>query len=257
MCAAVLDLHTHILPGIDDGPVQMADALAMARAFVESGTSAVVCTPHIDDDPTAVLAAIDAGVPALRAALDDAEIPLQVLPGAELTLAAAARMDDDQLARASLGGGGRWLLLEMPVAGWPIVLPEMMRDLEMRGFGVVLAHPERSESVQLAPDRLRDLLGRGALVQINASSLSGAHGARAERAAYMLLRNGMVTVLASDAHSATARPPGLVEGLQALERVLRRPQEELRWMVDDGPRLIASGAAVRPPRLVPMPRPPR
>lgn len=257
MCAAVLDLHTHILPGIDDGPADMAQALEMARAFGDSGTSAVVCTPHIDDDPVAVLAAMELGIPALRAALDSQGIPLQVMPGAELTIAAASTMDDEQLARASLGGGGRWLLVELPFAGWPIVLPELMRDLEMRGFGVVLAHPERSESVQLAPDRLRDPLGRGALVQVNAGSLCGAHGARPERTAYMLLRNGMVTVLASDAHSATVRPPGLEEGLQALERVLRRPPEEVRWMVDDGPRLIATGAAVRPPRLVPMPRPPR
>jgi protein-tyrosine phosphatase len=248
----VIDLHAHLLPGVDDGPATMGDALRMARVAVESGTTVMACTPHLLDDPDRVIEQVAEGVPRLREALAREGIALEVLPGAEIAIPMAARMDDDRLRAVSLGGTGRWLLIEMPFKGWPLGLADLLRDLEVRGFRVLLAHPERSESVQLAPDRLRDLVGRGALVQVTAGSLTGEHGPRPKRAAGALLRNGFVHVLASDAHSADWRPPGLADGLTAAARVLKRPPEEIGWMVEDGPRLIAAGEPqIRPPRLLP------
>src|SRR5204862_6535126 len=106
-------------------------------------------------------------------------------------------------------------------------------------------------SGQLAPDRLRDLSGRGALVQIAGSSLTGEYGARARRTAEALLGAGMVHFLASDGHGSGWRPPMLSEALARAVELLGRPREEVAWMVEAGPRLVVQGEPVRPPRLTP------
>jgi len=250
----VIDLNAHLLPGIPGGPADLSAAIDMARAIADAGTAAVVATPVLTSGDTDALAAADDARAVLIEALVEAAVPLEVLPGAELTLDALDGLPDDALHACTLGGGGRWLLLDLPDAGWPLSLPARMAALEMQGLGVVLAHVEQTESVQLNPDRLRDLIGRGALVQVDAASFGGWHGARAERSAYGLLRAGMATFVASGAQADVPYPQGLVQGLDALEAVLRRPRDEAAWMVDAGPRQVIAGQPVRAPRLVPVPR---
>jgi protein-tyrosine phosphatase len=116
---------------------------------------------------------------------------------------------------------------------------------------VLFAHPERAEAIQHNPDRVRDLVGRGALVQSNASSVLGDHGRVVTQTIQALLRNGLVHVLASDAHSATWRPPGVDDARRAAARLLGVWPEVLDWMVETGPRLILDGGPVRPPRMLP------
>ncbi|MGD9571391.1 MAG: tyrosine-protein phosphatase [Thermoleophilia bacterium] len=246
----MIDLHTHILPGLDDGPATMGEAVEMARVAWEHGTRTVVCTPHMIDHYPTDPAQVHEGVHALRAALEDAGIGLAVVPGAEISLDWLPRMSDADLAMASIGGAGRWLLLEMPFAGWPIGLPEILRDLEIRGYQVILAHPERAEAVQRQPDRMRDLIGRGALVQLTAGSFLGDHGPAARRTALMLLAGGAAHLLASDAHSAGPwRPPEIEPGLQAAADGIDAHPQTLSWMVREGPEAILSGGPVRPPRI--------
>ena len=159
-----------------------------------------------------------------REVLAAADVPLEILPGAEIALSYLPVLDDEQLRLASVGGAGRWLLVEMPFQGWPIRLPQVLADLEIRGYGVILAHPERAEAVQRAPDRMRDIVGRGALVQLTAQSLLGELGQAAHRAAKMLLAGGVAHFIASDGHSAGPwRPPRMEEGLAAAAEADRRP----------------------------------
>lgn len=246
----MIDLHSHLLPGLDDGPATIGDAVEMARAAWESGTRAMVCTPHMIQQYPTEPRAVGLGVARLRTALDEAGIPLEIHPGAEISLDWIDRLDDADLAAASLGGGGRWLLLEMPFRGWPLRLPEILRDLEIRGYGAVLAHPERADAIQRSPDRIRDLVGRGALVQITAGSFLGEHGPAARRAGLMLLGGGVAHIMASDAHSAGPwRPPDLGAGVRAAAEALDIDPKALSWMVDEGPAAILSGEPVRPPRI--------
>lgn len=226
----------------------------MARAIAEAGTDCVVATPRVTSGDSGLLADVEAAHASLVAALAEAGIGLEVLPGAELSLEALSDLPDDELHRCTLGGGGRWLLVTLPDAGWPLSLPNRMAALEMQGLGIVLAHVEQTESVQLNPDRLRDFIGRGALVQVDAASFGGWNGARAERSAFGLLRAGMATFIASGAHATAPYPQGLEEGLTAVEAVMRRPRDEIMWMVDAGPRQVVAGQPVRAPRLVPVPR---
>ena len=252
----MIDLHSHLLPGIDDGPATVGDAVEMARVAWESGTRAMVCTPHMIREYPTRPQAMRLGVARLRTALDDAGIPLEIHPGAEISLDWIDRMDDADLAAASLGGGD-WLLLEMPFRGWPLRLPEILRDLEIRGFRAVLAHPERADAVQRSPDRIRDLIGRGALVQLTAGSFLGEHGPASRRAALALLGGGAAHVMASDAHSAGPwRPPDLGAGVRGAAEALGVDAAALSWMVNEGPAAILAGGPVRPPRITVPRRPP-
>jgi protein-tyrosine phosphatase len=199
---------------------------------------------------------VHAAVDELRVELSAADVPLEILAGGEIALSYLDHLDDEELRLASVGGAGRWLLVEMPFQGWPIRLPQVLADLEIRGYGVILAHPERAEAVQRAPDRMRDLVGRGAMVQLNATSFLGEHGAAARRAALMLLAGGVAHFLPSDAHSAGPwRPPELEDGLQAAADGIDVHPQALRWMVEDGPAAVIEGRPVRPPRLTPRRRP--
>jgi len=186
----------------------------------------------------------------LQDELAAAGIELEIVSGAEIAVEAIDRLGDDELRLLSLNDSG-WLLLESPFEGWPVRLPKLIGELEIRGFRVLIAHPERAEAIQHNPDRLRDLVGRGALVQSNASSFLGDHGRLVKQTAELLLRNELIHVLASDAHSATWRPPGVGAGRDVAARALGVWPQDLDWMIEDGPRQILAGGVVRPPRFAP------
>ena len=247
-------MNAHILPGIHAATPDLPSAVAAARELESAGVTEAITPAVPDGDWQAALAAADRARRDLQQAIDEAGGRLRLLPGAVMPVGDIASLTPDVMAGCTAGGGGRWIVGTLPAAGWPLDLGAMIDGLQMAGLGLVLAHPERAEAVQLAPDRLRDALGRGALVQVAAGSMDGSHGARAERAAFDLLRNGMVTVMASDAPSRTGHALDLAGALDVLERVLRRPRDEVSWMLDTGPRRIAAGEPVRPPRLVPEPR---
>ncbi|HJZ60849.1 MAG TPA: CpsB/CapC family capsule biosynthesis tyrosine phosphatase [Miltoncostaeaceae bacterium] len=253
----MIDLHAHLLPGIDDGPEHMDVAVAMARRALDVGTQTVVCTPHRSPRHRTAPALVHEAVAELRRALAGAGVPLEVLPGLEIAMSEVPGMGDDELRAATLGGGGRWLLIEMPFKGWPIELSDMLADLEIRGFSAVIAHPERASSVQTSPDRVRDLVGRGALLQLTAGSLAGDLGPGPLRAGMALARAGLAHLIASDMHGVRWRPPGLSEGLAAAAAELGVTADALSWAVREGPELIVAGERAEPPRPKVVSRTPR
>jgi protein-tyrosine phosphatase len=201
---------------------------------------------HFPTDP----ARVHAAVAEAQAAVDAAGIDVRLVAGGEIALPYLERLDDEALRLASIGGAGHWLMLEMPFHGWPVDLPRIMDGLERRGYSVILAHPERADAVQRQPDRMRDIVGRGALVQLTAASFLGEHGEAARRTAAVLLSGGAGHFIASDAHSPGPwRPPALEEGLQAAADAIDVSVGSLRWMVQDGPAAVLAGGPVRPPRI--------
>ena len=250
----MIDLHSHILPGIDDGSERDRDSVQMARLAAADGISVVACTPHRGYHYDITPAQVADGIAALQPQIDAEGIPVQLVSGLEIAIDRALVMDEAELRAATLGGNGRWLLIEMPFQGWPLELPDLLTKLEMQGFSAVLAHPERSSSVQAMPDRMRDLVGRGALVQITAQSLTGENGPRPLRCAEHLLHVGFAHIIASDMHTPTYRPPGIAEGLKEAALMFHAKPDDLRWMVDDVPRAVLDGKDVRPPRLPGAPK---
>ena len=237
----MIDLHTHILPGIDDGPRDLAGSLTMGEVAQANGIRVLVATPHIrEDHPRVRPTEIAAMARAVDAELAAHGIGVRVAPGGELAITRAVDMSDDELRLVTLGGNGTDLLLETPHGALPSVFEPVTLELMQRGFRVTLAHPELSREIQRRPEILRRLVDAGALVQLTASSLSARwsrRGALARRA----LKEGLVHVVASDAHSATWRPPDLTPAV-ALGRL--GP-----WLTDAVPRAILAGTELpAPPR---------
>src|SRR3954469_3514211 len=171
----MIDIHTHILHGLDDGPAQLGGSLDFARAAVASGTTTIVATPHIRDDYPFDLDTRDEHMAQLRAALSEHEIPLELVSGGEVSLAKSLDMTTEDLQRVSLGGGP-YLLVESPYGPATDLLEQTLFNLQTRGFRPVLAHPERSPSFQTDIDRLATLVERGIQTSITADSMTGRFG---------------------------------------------------------------------------------
>jgi protein-tyrosine phosphatase len=236
----MIDLHAHILPEIDDGPPTVARALEMARVAVAAGTKAIATTSHVGYHFALEPADIERARAALTARLDEEGIALQLLAGGEIAPDRLPDLDDDDLRALALGGGP-YVLFECPFAPVDAGMELMVADLQRRGFGVLLAHPERSASFQRDFGMLTRLVERGALAQITTGSLAGGFGNTPRRAAVAMLRAGLVHVLASDAHDPVRRGPDL----RAAGDVLDDAQHE--WMTTTAPEAIVAGRPL-PPR---------
>jgi len=243
----VIDLHCHLLPGIDDGPEDLGGTLAMAQAHVRAGVTTVAATPHVSWDMPNDAAAIAQRLADVRAALAVAEIPLEVVPGAEIDLHQATELGDEELHALALGGGP-WLLLEAPLREG-VALEPVARSLMVRGHRVLIAHPERSPSVQRDASLLARLVRDGAATQVTASSFAGRFGRTVQRFAETLLADGLVHTAASDAHDAVRRPPGLAEPLEAAGLADLLPQ-----LAQEAPAAILAGET---PPAPPVRRPRR
>jgi len=237
----MVDLHCHVLPGIDDGPPDMAAALALARAQVAAGVTTVAATSHVDWRSGNRAATLAAGMGPLRAALAEAAIPLEVVSGGEVGLTLAPDLGDDELTTLRLGGGP-WLLLEAPLSPSTTGFERIVRHVQGRGHAILLAHPERCPAVHRDPAVVEGLVRDGVLVQVTAGAFDGVYGDRVRQVALDLVARGLVHVVASDAHSADRRPPGLREPLA------RAGLEGFAgWLCHDVPAAILAGGEIPPP----------
>jgi protein-tyrosine phosphatase len=242
----MIDLHSHVLPGLDDGAATSADAVAMAQIAARAGTTVLVATPHLRDDHHRVRADELADRAAeLDALVRGYGIPLRVVPGAEVAFARARTASDAELRMATLAGNGRDLLVEPPAGPLDPGLPLVLADLGRRGFRVMLAHPERVAEWQAAPEELGHLTAAGVLVQVTAAALTRPRRARSRRLAERALRAGWVHALASDAHGTDDRTPDLRPGLRAAERLLGA--RDAGWLVRVAPAAVLAGREL-PPR---------
>ena len=248
----MIDLHAHLLPGLDDGPDDLAGSLELARVAVAAGTRTLVATPHVDDIYAVDPAVIRPASQELAGQLDQAGIPLRVLPGGEITPERTSQLDDAELASLGLGGS-RWLLLECPFTG-PAELEPQVLELRSRGFEVLLAHPERSAGLRLDPGQLVRLIEAGARTSITASALTGSFGRQVRSFALTLLERGMVHNVASDAHDAHVRGPGVEDGLEAAARVLSGMERQRSYLVERMPAALLADRALPSPPRPPSPR---
>jgi len=223
------DLHCHLLPAIDDGPVDLETALEMARMAVADGITTVACTPHIYPgvyDNTA--AGIRGAIARFRHELAKNEIALTLVEGADVHLAPHldAGIRDGRIATLA---GSRYLLLEPPHHAAPPRFEEAVFELMAQGVVPVITHPERLSWIDAHFDVFTRLAARGAWMQITAGSLTGRFGSRPRTAAERFVGEGLCMILATDAHHPRRRPPLLMEAREAAERLVGR--EEATHMV--------------------------
>jgi protein-tyrosine phosphatase len=205
---ALTDLHLHLLPAIDDGSRDELQSLTHARRMAEDGVAEAVLTPHVGHPSFPVeVGDIALGAAALRAVLERAGVPLRLRAGGEIHGDAAAALTIRELDALAQGPPeARWVLLEPPFKGIDEAFLAACRAVRRRGFGVLVAHPERA--ARFLPDGLDDLAGElrlGALLQVSTCSLAGDHGSGVRRAAEELVLSGRAAVIASDGHPRSRR----------------------------------------------------
>jgi protein-tyrosine phosphatase len=241
----VIDLHSHILPALDDGAIDLEDSVAMARQAEADGIEIVCATPHIRSDHDVQVGELEVRIEAVNEELERQRVAVRVAPGGEVADEALDEVGDEQLRLVSLGRSGVWLLIEPrpgPITGDLIETVDRLAD---RNFRCVIAHPERHAGADFR-QRLEALVERGALIQVTAALI--AEGP-ASPVLIELAGHGLVHLLGSDAHSARAgRPLRLSHGLARLGEV-ECVAPHLDWVVRDGPRAILAGEDVKPPFL--------
>jgi len=237
-----VDLHCHLLPGVDDGALDVQDSVAMARHALREGFSAICATPHIRHDHDVRIAELAGRVAALGEEFERREIPLRVLRGGEVAETIVGDLDDDELQAVCLGGG-RWILLEPRPGPLSDSLEATVDRLALRGFHSLVAHPERHLTADIF-DRLERLIARGALVQATAAYFEAGPVAAGM---LELAGRGLVHVLASDAHSSHGgRPVSIAAGLRAL-RGVERIAAHIDWIAHTAPEAIIAGDVPQPP----------
>ena len=238
----MIDLHTHVLPGIDDGPVTVAESVELAHLLATAGVRTVAATPHVRDDYPNDAASIGEALGTLRDALEEAAIPLEVVGGAELAFEQLDRTTEE-LRRFSFGVSSI-LLVETPYFGWPLALESRLFELRLAGFAVILAHPERNPDVQADLALVERLVRSDVLVQVTTSSLTGEFGRRPRSVALELIQRELAHVVASDTHGGSSRALGWTPVVRALGN-----EALARWLTHDSPAALLEGGftPARPP----------
>jgi protein-tyrosine phosphatase len=232
----MIDLHCHILPGVDDGSLDLADSLAMARQAANDGIERVCATPHIRHDHDVRIEQIAERVEELNRALGDEGLPVEVLQGGEVAETAVEALSEEELGRVALGGG-RWILLEPAPGPLSDTLIARVSHLAERGRRTLIAHPERHLSADMY-ERIAALIAEGALVQATADFFLRERFADGMR---MLAEQGLVHVLSSDAHSSHGgRPLHMREAFEVLAEI-ESTAPHLEWMRDTAPGAIVEG----------------
>lgn len=241
----MIDLHNHILPGVDDGAKAMDESVEMARVAQSDGIGVVVATPHRNAwsyhaeraDALRRLAELDQSC-------RQAALTVQLLLGGEAYVAPDLA-EQVQTGLALTLNGGRYLLVEWPVDQYPGWIEEALFTLQVRGICPIIAHAERYRVVQREPERLARLVDRGVLVQITAASLLGPDRHADRQTAELLARRGLAHLIATDSHSPSRRPPRLSP---ARERASEIVGQARAWaMVRDAPRQVIENQTVELP----------
>lgn len=241
-----VDIHAHLIPGVDDGPPDLEAAVDMARAAVSVGIGTIATTPHLRSDfPDVHLEEIASRCDVVREALAREGIPLEVIPAAEVSLPWAIEATDEQLALASYGQRATDLLIETPFTG-TVGLDRFLSLLRSRGYRVTLAHPERSAQFQRDHGPLRDLVDQGVLLQVNAGSLLGPGNRGRRRLARTLLEEGLAHAVASDGHRGDHWRPVtlLADGAAAAAELVG--EQRARWLAIASPGAIVVGEDLPP-----------
>ncbi len=250
----MIDLHSHILPGIDDGPGSEDESLAMAEAYVNAGFTNVAATPHAIPGtawmsrPEVVYEKVDA----LNRRLENEGVGLKIYPGMEVALDAdlCRLMDEKRIISIA---DGPFVLIELPFQRLPLGWEQVFFNMQSRGYKILVAHPERCEQMISNPAMFEHLVNAGAGLQCNYDAFLGTYGPGPEEAAFYLAQNGMVHCLATDSHNAADRGPGMVSEAAAVIED-RIGNENLRLIAWENPERVLAGRRLLSPSPVGRPK---
>jgi protein-tyrosine phosphatase len=232
----MIDLHTHILPGIDDGAVDLDMALAMGRFAAAGGITTIAATPHFYEIPKWSL--VKQKVEELQREFTKAQIAVDLVPGAELLMDMGI-MDMEAQGIPTYGDGGKFCLIEFPLQQIPLYAEQVLFKLKAKGITPIIAHPERYGAVVEDPNLALGWLRTGCLIQMNSGSILGRFGSSIKETSKIMLTSNMVQMVASDGHGSERRRLNLPDAFEALVEVVGRAMA--RDLVEANPRSILDG----------------
>jgi protein-tyrosine phosphatase len=239
----VIDLHCHILPGVDDGAKTIEDSVAMARMAAAAGTKTICATPHMLHPQFHVPGGVArAKLAEVRAAVAAANVPVEIVLAGEIHWSTEI---PERLATGELipfCGERRYILFELPMSHVPHAAREVMWQFQLAGIFPVLAHPERNADFERNPDLVHEYRDAGVPCQVTAMSLSGDFGRKARKVAERWLAEGAIDLIASDGHSSRSRPPTLDDAARIVRRQGGETLED--WLTREVPRRILAGEPV-------------
>lgn len=239
----MIDIHSHILPGLDDGAKNIDDTLGIVRQLQGAGFETLLATPHVLEgtdfiSPEDILQATER----VRQAVTEAGIPVNILPGAENYIFPEMA----KWARAgkllTLGNTGKYLLVELPMMDIPRYTDQVFFELQVEGLTPVLAHPERYLGLCQDPERLIEWVNKGILLQLDFRSLRGRYGPQAKQLAERMLSSDLIHFVGSDAHRVSHSDSSDWEVLQGLRGIIG--EERFREVTDTNPQCILTGKDV-------------
>ncbi|QDS96943.1 tyrosine-protein phosphatase [Adhaeretor mobilis] len=244
-----VDIHCHLLPGLDDGPADMSQAVALGQALAEDGVTTVVTTPHqlgrYDRLNSAEL--INQRIAELASVLEAEQVPLKLLPGGDIRIDERLTKLLDNGDIISLANAGAHLLLELPHE----LLVDPLSSIEMlvnRGLQPIITHPERHLYLAGRDELLQRWVDAGAVIQLTAGSLLGDFGRRAHHQAWQILQLGLASLVATDAHDVVRRPPRLTRVLSVLTDEVGASRS--RILCIDNPLLVLRGSSIAHPQTI-------
>jgi len=246
----MIDLHAHILYGLDDGPETLTESLEMIRIGYRDGLRKMVATPHTlngiyQNDRETILAKVqelNSEICNLQSA-----IPMKVLPGADVHFSPDIVQRFEQGEIETINDTGRFMMIEFPFQGIPYKAEGILYQLIAKGIIPIISHPERNLEIGHKAKRYHEMIRMGCLGQVTAMSLTGEFGNGVRRVAEKLLTSRLVHFIASDAHSRHKRPPILSAAVSAAKKIVG--QEEAQRMVTEYPQAILNGQRPEVPVL--------
>ncbi|OKL37656.1 tyrosine protein phosphatase [Domibacillus mangrovi] len=213
----MVDLHSHILPGLDDGAANIAESVEMAKQAEQEGIQMIVATPHhqngqYENEKTAV----EAAVLIMNQHLNDANIGVTIYAGQEVRMYGELVEDFEKNKLLPIGESTH-MLIEFPSSGIPAFTEQVLFDIQLRGITPIIVHPERNMAISENPDKLYKLIKNGALSQITAASINGQFGKKIKQLSMQLIEANLTHFIASDAHNTTTRAFGLRQAYDAID----------------------------------------
>lgn len=224
----MIDIHNHILTAVDDGPKLIDESITIAKIAVEQKITVLFATPHVSSHSELLASRqFPEKTAELQSALDEKLINLRLVQGAEVypSIDLLRWLDDGY--PLTLSPESKFILLDSPLTQMPNGLDSLVFELQSRGYKPILAHPERVEPIQQNPALLEEIVRRGLLLQVNASSLCGRQGKDSMKTAKILLDHNWVHFVASDSHSIRHRRPMLADAYEQLEALYGEKMAEL------------------------------
>jgi len=246
----LIDLHCHILPGVDDGACTVTESLAMARQAVDDGIKTIVATPHtLNEVYFNPAQEVCVQTTRLQDIFTSEQIELNLCPGSDMHICVQMLKRIQAGEAATINSNGRYVLTEFPTQTIPLGSQEELFQLKLNNITPIITHPERNLVFQNQLEILYDLVAMGCLVQITAASVTGELGEDAMDCAHRLLELRLAHVIASDAHSPERRPPVLTPAVAVTAQILGS-RKEAEAMVVDRPAAILTGSAVTVPEPI-------